>query len=113
MSADYPRVIIKPGKENSIRRFHPWVFSGAIKSVEKELKEGEVVEVYTDQQEYLATGHFHNSSIAVRLISFQQQTIDLDFWKTRIQAAYNVRRELGLTDSKATNAYRLIHAEGD
>ncbi|TAJ14319.1 class I SAM-dependent rRNA methyltransferase [Marinilabiliaceae bacterium JC017] len=107
------KIILKPGKESSLRRFHPWVFSGAIKKMKGQVLEGDIVEVYNSEEEYLATGHYQIGSIAVRLVSFEQIQPDYNFWKTKIQNAYNLRVSLGLAGSSHTNAYRLVHAEGD
>jgi len=89
-------VIIKPTKDKSIKRFHPWIFSGAIKSIDPEINEGDIVEVYANKGKYLATGHYQDGSIAIRIFEFQQQEIGAEYWKTKIQKAYNARKELGL-----------------
>ena len=114
------RVILKRGKEQSLKRFHPWVFSGAIDRVvcpNKEkadsLKEGEVVEVYSKEGEFLGVGHFQVGTIAVRILSFNNLPIDSNFWFNALQEAYNMRCSLGLIGSAETNAYRLVHGEGD
>jgi len=106
-------VIIKPTKDKSIKRFHPWIFSGAIKSIDPGVNEGEIVDVYANKGKYLATGHYQDGSIAIRIFEFHQQEIDTEYWKNKIQKAYNARKELGLTNNKDTNIYRLVHAEGD
>jgi 23S rRNA (cytosine1962-C5)-methyltransferase len=108
-----PKIILAPGKEQSLKRFHPWVFSGAVKKMPSPLQEGEVVEVYSHQQEFLGTGHYQVGSIAVRIFSFDPVTPDLTFWKSKISQAYAFRRVLGLTDGADTNVYRLVYAEGD
>jgi 23S rRNA (cytosine1962-C5)-methyltransferase len=109
----YPKIILKQGKESAIRRFHPWLFSGAIKSTEGSVSEGDIVELFSCSNEYLATGHFQEGSIAVKLFSFQQKDINFDFWKNKLENAYELRIKLGLTDSSFTNAYRLVFSEGD
>lgn len=109
----FPRVILAPKKERSVKLFHPWVFSGAIRTIEGEVKEGDMVEVFSNEGQYLASGHFHEGSIKVRIISFEKTTAGADFWLQRIKAAYDSRERLGLTDSEQTNVYRLVHAEGD
>ena len=109
----FPRVILAPKKERSVKLFHPWVFSGAIRTIEGEVKEGDMVEVFSNEGQYLASGHFHEGSIKVRIISFEKTTAGADFWLQRIKAAYDSRERLGLADSEQTNVYRLIHAEGD
>ncbi|HQV00725.1 MAG TPA: class I SAM-dependent rRNA methyltransferase, partial [Bacteroidia bacterium] len=107
----YKKVILKAGKERSVLNYHPWLFSGAI--AKHQAVDSEIVEVFDAQNNYLATGHFSASSIAVRIITFEKQIIDDNFWVKKIQQAYNTRAILGLTDNAATNAYRLVHAEGD
>lgn len=107
------RVIIKAGKEEPIQRFHPWIFSGAIASKEDSPSDGDIVEVFSSKGEYLASGHYHDGSIAVRIFSFQQTKVDVDFWKQGIKKALEYRQNIGLIDQVHTNCYRLIHAEGD
>jgi 23S rRNA (cytosine1962-C5)-methyltransferase len=109
----YPRVILKHGKEASLKRFHPWLFSGAIERTIGSCHPGDIVEIYSMSHDYLATGHFQDGSIAVKLFSFQQQEIDSSFWKTKIEKAYRLRTTLGLTTSSSTTAYRLVFTEGD
>jgi len=96
-----------------LKRFHPWVFSGAIARVEGEPEEGEVVDVYTSQKEFIACGHFQVGSIAVRVLSFRQETIDHAFWVRRLEVAKDLRRALGLIGNPQNNTYRLVHGEGD
>jgi 23S rRNA (cytosine1962-C5)-methyltransferase len=107
------KIILTSGKDHSLKRYHPWVFSGAIKKISGEVKEGDVVEVYSAQNEFLGIGHYQIGSIAVRIFSFTPVTPDYAFWKSKLQAAYNFRKQLGLTDNPATNCYRLLFAEGD
>lgn len=109
----YSKVILKPKKEESLLRFHPWIFSGAIQSIEGKPDEGDVVEVYGANQRFLATGHYQIGSIAVRVLSFEQIDIDHDFWQKRLRAAYNLRLSLGLAGAADNNTYRLVHGEGD
>ena len=109
----YKKVYLKPGKEESLKRFHPWVFSGAIAKVEGEPEEGEIVDVYTSKKEFIACGHFQIGSIAVRVLSFKQEEIGHDFWKHRLEVALDLRRSLGLVDNPENNTYRLVHGEGD
>ncbi|HRC95069.1 MAG TPA: class I SAM-dependent rRNA methyltransferase, partial [Tenuifilaceae bacterium] len=108
-----PRVTLKPGKEQSLKRFHPWIFSGAIKHVEGSPTEGEVVQVYDPDDHFLAVGHFHTGSIAVRVLSFQQEEINTEFWTQRIAEALNLRKSAGLFPSGETSMFRLVHGEGD
>ena len=107
------KVFLKPKKEESLLRFHPWVFSGAIQSFEGQPEEGDLVEVYGANNRYLGIGHFQIGSIAVRILSFQQQEIDQAFWENRIRIAYELRKTLRLTASENNNTYRLVHGEGD
>ncbi|MDR1120083.1 MAG: class I SAM-dependent rRNA methyltransferase [Dysgonamonadaceae bacterium] len=107
------KIILLPKKEESVLRFHPWIFSGAIQTMEGTPEEGELVEVYDARRHFLAIGHYQIGSIAVRILSFRQRDIDRDFWKERISAAYRLRKALGLTGSDYNNTYRLIHGEGD
>ncbi len=107
------KVILKSGKDQSVRRLHPWVFSGAIKKIAGTPREGEIVEVSSNKDEFLALGHYQIGSIAIRIFSFQDIEPDYNFWKDRIGSAYKYRCELGITNHPEINAYRLINAEGD
>ena len=109
----YKKLYLKPGKEESLKRFHPWVFSGAIARVEGEPEEGEIVDVYTSKKEFIACGHFQIGSIAVRVLTFRQEEIGHDFWKHRLEVALDLRRSLNLVDNPENNTYRLVHGEGD
>jgi len=109
----YKKLYLKPGKEESLKRFHPWVFSGAIARVEGEPEEGEIVDVYTSKKEFIACGHFQIGSIAVRVLTFRQEEINRDFWKHRLEVALDLRRSLNLVDNPENNTYRLVHGEGD
>lgn len=111
--AKYIKVTLKPKKEESLLRFHPWVFSGAIAHMERQPKEGEVVEVYNNKNEYCGTGHFQTGSIAIRIISFQKVEPNTDFWIDKLRNAYETRKAIGLVNNEKTNCYRLIHGEGD
>ena len=106
-------VILKRGKEESLLRFHPWVFSGAIADIKGEPDEGDVVDVYTHEGKWIAVGHIQVGSIAVRILSFKHEAIDADFWFRRLSVAFEMRRSLGLTDREDHNIYRLVHGEGD
>jgi 23S rRNA (cytosine1962-C5)-methyltransferase len=103
-------VQLKHGKDAPVKRFHPWVFSGAIIKQSPNLQDGDWVNVYSSREEFLGTGHFHHGSIAVKIISFQPIEDKVSFWETRIQNAWDLRSLLPLKD---TNAFRLIHGEGD
>jgi len=109
----YKKVYLKSGKEESLKRFHPWVFSGAIARVEGEPEEGEIVDVYTSKKEFIACGHFQIGSIAVRVLSFVQETIDHAFWVRKLSIAKDLRVALGLIGNPQNNTYRLVHGEGD
>lgn len=106
------KVILKPKKEESLLRFHPWVFSGAIQSIQGKPAEGDLVEVFDCRDNFLATGHYQIGSIAVRIVSFRQQEITASFWEKRIARAYEMRCALGLVTAE-NNTYRLVHGEGD
>ena len=106
-------ILLKSGKEKSVFRYHPWIFSGAIAKTEGTLQEGDIVKVYSADRQFLAIGHYQIGSIAVRILSFEDTVIDHNFWRTRITEAYRKRRSLGLTDSQTNNVFRLIHGEGD
>ena len=110
---DYPRVILKPGKEAALKRYHPWLFSGAVRTIRGSVKEGDTVEVFSEKNEYLGTGHWQEGSIAVKIFSFQQADIDYEFWKSKISAAFGLRKSLGLVNNDLTNAYRLVNSEAD
>ena len=109
----YRKVFLKKGKEESLRRFHPWIFSGAIQSTEGELEEGEVVRVITAGGEFIAVGHYQIGSIAVRVLSFSDVTIDREFWTSRLRSAFAMRRSIGIADNPRNNTFRLVHGEGD
>jgi 23S rRNA (cytosine1962-C5)-methyltransferase len=111
---EFARVILHGGKEHSLKRRHPWVFSGAIKKIQGEVEEGEPVEVFSADGDFLGTGHYQpGGSIAVRIFSFERQEINYDFWKSKINQAYTYRRALGFINNAQTNVYRLVFAEGD
>lgn len=106
-------VTLKRGKEESLLRFHPWIFSGAIADIKGAPDEGDIVDVYTHDGKWIAVGHIQVGSIAVRVLSFKQEPIDADFWYRRLSVAFEMRRSLGLTDREDHNIYRLVHGEGD
>lgn len=103
---------LKRGKEDSLRRFHPWIFSGAIQSMSEEPAEGEVVKVFTNENEYIATGHYQIGSIMVRVLSFSDEGIDQAFYERKLAIALDVRRSIGVIQED-NNTYRLVHGEGD
>ncbi len=104
---------LKPKKEESLQRFHPWVFSGAIQHIEGNPAEGDLVEVLDNKRNFLAVGHYQIGSIAVRVVSFENIPVNDDFWSVKIKSAYAMRLSLGLIVSGYNNTYRLIHGEGD
>jgi 23S rRNA (cytosine1962-C5)-methyltransferase len=107
------RILLKPGKEQSVKRLHPWIFSGAIRKIEGKPQEGDPVEVFSHEGEFLASGHYQIGSIAIRIFSFQQVISDPDFWKQKFQSAYDLRTVLSLSENSHTNVYRLVNGEGD
>ena len=109
----YKKIYLRKGKEESLLRFHPWIFSGAISHTSEELTDGELAEVYAADGHFLAVGHFQLGTIAVRVLSFAQETIDTDFWRRKLSSALQVREALGLVDHPDNNTFRLVHGEGD
>ena len=104
---------LKKGKEESLNRFHPWIFSGAILKKDDDIEEGEVVKVYTYDKRFIALGHYQIGSIAVRVLSFSDTEISLSFWVSRLQSAFDMRRAIELADLSDNNTFRLVHGEGD
>jgi len=100
-------------KEESLRRFHPWVFSGAVQRIEGQPQEGERLRVLTSQGEFIAIGHWQIGSIAVRVLTFEDEPIDRAFWVRRLRSALDVRRTIGLAGNPKNDTYRLVHGEGD
>lgn len=109
----YHKIFLKKGKDESLRRFHPWIFSGAIRNIEGNVEEGDIVEVYTHENEYIATGHYQIGSIAVRVLTFEKTVIDKTFYRDRLQTAYRVREAAGIANRPGNNTFRLVHGEGD
>lgn len=109
---NYTKIYLKPKKEESLLRLHPWVFSGAISAIKGEVKEGDLVEVFSSSNHFLGIGHYQIGSIAVRILSFHNVPIDAAFWNNRIEIAYNLRKQLNLITAD-NDTYRLIHGEGD
>jgi 23S rRNA (cytosine1962-C5)-methyltransferase len=107
------KIVLKSGKDQSPRRYHPWIFSGAIKKIYGYPVEGDLVDVYDNKDEFLAVGHYQPGSIAVRILSFNDVNPDIDFFTSRIKSAVDYRKSLGLIVNENTNVYRLVHAEGD
>jgi len=109
----YPQIILKKNKEQSLKRRHPWVFSGAIEQLPSNIQEGDLVEVLDYHRNFLGIGHYQPDSIAVRILSFNNETINQAFWNKKVETAYIKRKYLGLIDNSSTNVFRLIHGEGD
>ena len=109
----YKTVCLKRGKEESLRRFHPWVFSGAIQRMDDGISEGDVVRVVTHDGEFVAVGHFQQGSITVRVLTFRDVLIDAAFWHSRLESALQMRQAIGIADDSENNTYRLVHGEGD
>jgi len=113
MPEEFIRIFLKPGKDQSLKRFHPWVFSGAIQRMEGNPSEGDMVSVYSNKNEFLGLGHYQIGSITVRMVSFTEKFPGADFWKEKINKAWNCRQKIGFGHNQNTNIFRLIHAEGD
>lgn len=110
----YKDLYLKRGKEESLKRFHPWIFSGAVQQIDGEPEEGEVVRVMTASNQFIAVGHWQIGSIVVRVLSFEDEVIDEAFWQRRLKVAFDLRRSIGVAgDAERNNTYRLVHGEGD
>lgn len=107
------KLYLKQGKEKSIYRKHPWVFSGAIGRIVGNPAEGDLVDIYDCQKQYLATGHYQNESIIAKILQFNSPTIDYNFWKERFAQAIEYRKHFGFFDNPNTNVFRLVNGEGD
>ncbi len=109
----YKSIYLKRGKEESLKRFHPWIFSGAINRMDEGIEEGDIVKVFTNSNDFIAVGHFQIGSIAVRVLSFEDIEINNDFWKSRLEVALQMRLAIGIADNPENNTFRLVHGEGD
>ncbi len=109
----YKKVYLKKGKEDSLKRFHPWIFSGAIKKMDENIEEGETVRVVQDNGDFIAIGHYQIGSISVRVLSFNDIAIDEKFWFESLKSAFDMRINLGIADNSNNTTYRLVHGEGD
>ena len=109
----YKTIYLKKGKEESLKRYHPWVFSGAIDHTDPGIEEGETVRVVTANGDCIATGHYQIGSITVRVLAFEDRIIDDDFWRERLQTALTMRTRIAIADNPVNNTYRLVHGEGD
>ena len=107
------QIYLKRGKEESLQRFHPWVFSGAIQHADPGIEEGEIVRVMKNNGDFIATGHYQAGSIAVRVLTFRDVPIDDQFWSSRLASALKMRQAIGIADNPDNNTYRLVHGEGD
>ena len=107
------KVFLRKGRDESVRRFHPWVFSGSVANVQGNPEEGDIVAVYAADGKFLACGHWQVGSIAVRILSFDSDVLAPDFWETMLRRALGVRVAAGLVDDPQTDCYRLVHGEGD
>ena len=105
------KVYLRRGKEESLKRFHPWVFSGAIERMDDGIEEGDIVDVITHYGDFIARGHFQRGSIMVRILTFDDEPIDEGYWQQRLRVAFDVRRKMNF--GTQTDAYRLVHGEGD
>ena len=104
----YKNVYLKKGKEESLKRFHPWIFSGAIQRMDNDIEEGETVRVFTSAGDFIAIGHYQIGSIAVRVLSFSDVDIDNEFWCARLESAYKMRLAVGIAGNPDNNTYRLV-----
>ena len=109
----YKNIYLKRGKEDSLKRCHPWVFSGAIQRKDDGIEEGDIVNVITSDDKFIAVGHYQEGSITVRVLSFKNIEINDDFWSSRLSSALEMRRSIGIADNAENNTYRLVHGEGD
>ena len=107
------KIILKKGKEDAVKRFHPWIFSGAIHKIDGTPEEGDFVKILSSEMECIAIGHYGTGSIAVRIIAFEDVEINQEFWITKLQNALEIRKRCNLVDNSHTNAFRLIYGEGD
>ena len=109
----YKSIYLKKGKEESLNRFHPWIFSGAIHHMDDNIEEGELVNIFTASNEFIAVGHYQIGSIAIRVLTFSKVEISYDFWCDRLSSALKMRQNVGIADKNVNNTYRLVHGEGD
>lgn len=110
---EYSKVILKAGKDNSLYRYHPWIFSGSVQKIDENIKEGDIVEICNNAGEFMAIGHYQIGSIAVRILSFKNIEINKEFWLSQVISAWNLRLGIGIANNPDNNVFRLIHGEGD
>ena len=109
----YPIIKLRRGKDEAVKRYHPWIFSGAIETAAPDLQAGDIVTVVDSKNNILGTGFAEAGNIAVKILAFENVKIDKFFWKERLNKAFELRKLMGLTDNEHTNCYRLVHSEGD
>ena len=109
----YPIIKLRRGKDEAVKRYHPWIFSGAIETAAPDLQAGDIVTVVDSKNNILGTGFAETGNIAVKILAFENVKIDKFFWKERLNKAFELRKLMGLTDNEHTNCYRLVHSEGD
>ena len=109
----YPVIKLRRGKDEAVKRYHPWIFSGAIETAAPDLQAGDIVTVVDSKNNILGTGFAEAGNIAVKVLAFENVKIDKFFWKERLNKAFELRKLMGLTDNEHTNCYRLVHSEGD
>lgn len=109
----YPVIKLRKGKDEAVRRHHPWIFSGAIETAAPNLQAGDIVSVVDSKNEILGTGFAEAGNIAIKILSFSNRKIDNTFWQERLKKAFELRKMMGLTNNVSTNCYRLVHSEGD
>jgi 23S rRNA (cytosine1962-C5)-methyltransferase len=109
----YPKITLHNGKEFPVLRFHPWIFSGAIKTMDSNLADGDIVEIYSAKEQFLGMAQYQKASISARIISFSKQQINTEFWTKKIKQAFAYRQFLNLANNPQTNVYRLVFGEGD
>jgi 23S rRNA (cytosine1962-C5)-methyltransferase len=107
------KIYLKKGKEESLKRFHPWIFSGAVMKMDEGIEEGNIVDVITYDGDFIGRGHYQIGSIAVRMLTFGDEDIDQNFWQKRLSIALQMRISIGIADNPQNNTYRLVHGEGD
>lgn len=109
----YPVIKLRKGKDEAVRRHHPWIFSGAIETAAPDLQAGDIVSVVDSKNEIIGTGFAEAGNIAVKMLSFSNRRIDFSFWQDLLKKTFELRKMMGLTNNVSTNCYRLVHSEGD
>ena len=106
---NYKKIYLKKGKEASLQRFHPWIFSGAVAKKDNDIQDGDIAEVYDCEGKFAAVGHYQQGSIMLRILSFRKEEINIDFFKRRLLKAYEARKGMGLDYNDNQNCFRLVH----